>query len=234
MPAGVTLGQMVTMLRAEIGESTNQQMGLDQVDPYYHILRRIHNFYYNDFDWPSCVIDSQEQLLAGERYYTFNNEVDYNRIFETFVQISPDIWKPLAYGITPLDYNAFNSDAGVTSDPVLKWNHYQINQFEIWPIPAVDRLLRFRCIRNPSPLIASTDVCDLDADMIVLFAAAELLARSKSADAQVKLGLAQQKYALLKGQGQKVRSFTIGGTSRQDPSGGRINYWNRYWAPYNR
>lgn len=232
MAAGVTLDNLVKMLRAELGISTNQSMGVNQVDPLYHVLRRVQRYYYEDHDWPQFIIDRDETILTGERYYTFNSDVDFNRIFGAWISWSDD-WYPLEYGITPEDYNCFDSENDEGSDPVQKWDHYEGNQFEIWPIPTVDTTLRFRCIKQLPEMTAGTSECVLDADLIVLTAAAELLQRDGKKDAQFKLAQAQRKYQQLKGLNSKNRVLHLG-QSQGDPAGGRINYFRRQIGPRSR
>lgn len=232
MALGTTLGTMIAMLRAETGASTNQSMGVNQVDPLMYILRRHYEFYHEDFDWPQHLLDNDEEILAGERYYTFNDEVAFKRITNAWVLDSGTNWIPLAYGISPVDYSAINSEAGEVSDPILKWQHYGDNQFEVWPIAASNTSLRFRGYKKPAVLNSLSSVCDIDDQLIVLAAAAEILARNGAKDAEIKLGLANRRYAQLKGQNSKVRVMEMGMQSRTtDPSGGRINYWRRAYGP---
>ncbi len=230
MAAGVTLNDLVKMLRAELGISTNQSMGINQAEPLQYVLARTQRFYYEDHDWPQFIIDRDEDLLAGERYYTFNSDVNFDRIYGAWILWSGD-WYPIKYGISPADYNAFDSEAEEGSDPVQKWYHYEDNQFEVWPLPQTESTLRFRCIKQLPPLIAGTDTCALDADLIVLFAAAELLARDGKKDAQFKLAAAQRKYNQLKGNNQKRRVLHLGGGTDADPNGGKINYFRREVGP---
>jgi hypothetical protein len=226
-----TLDILVKMLRAELGISTNQSMGVNAVEPLQYLLRRVQRQLYDEHDWPQFIIDSDETILTGERYYTFNSDVNFDRIFGAWVNWSDD-WYPLEYGITPEQYNCFDSDNDEGSDPVQRWRHYEGNQFEIWPIPTVDTTIRFQCIKVLSDLNAGTDTCDLDADLIVLFAAAEKAAQEGKKDAQFKLAAAQKRLQTLKGNNSKNRVIHLGLNGRNgDPSGGRINYFRREIGP---
>jgi hypothetical protein len=229
MPNTKTLDQLVSMLRGEIGESTNQAMGVNRVEPLYQLLRRTQRFYYLDYDWPEFIIERDEEILSGQRYYTFNSDVDYNRIFDAWILHSGD-WMKIGHGIGPEHYNIFNSENDEQSDRIEVWDHYEGNQFEVWPISSVDTTLRWRCVKQLPEMNAGTDSCTLDADLIVLFAAAELLARDGKKDAPIKLQAAQQKYAQLKGRSQKKRVIHLS-PQEGDPSGGRINYHRRNWGP---
>jgi hypothetical protein len=174
---------------------------------------------YQEFDWPHLVIERDENLQSGERYYTFNSDVNYDRIIEVLVRYG-NIWRPVIHGFDSRIYNVQNSEAGAKNDPVQFYRHYEDNQFEVWPVPASnDQTLRFRCIRNLRPLIANSDQCDLDATCIVLFSAAEILQRIKAQDAQAKLQVATQHYRSIRGNSDKTPDFIMGGGLRNQRTG---------------
>lgn len=214
MPAGQTLDQLVTALRAEIGDSTNLAMGAHALPGLHQLLRRVQETYYADFNWPHLLVFREEAMLANQRYYTFNADVDFERIFAAWTRegdSSRPVWRAIDYGITPADYNVTDSDAGVTQDYIRKWSHYEGNQFEVWPIPASNGAIRFRAMKTLAPLVSGTDTCDIDGTLLVLTAAAELLARAKSQDAPLKLQMATSHYNRLKGRYQKESTFIMGG-----------------------
>jgi hypothetical protein len=211
MARGTTLSALRDMLRAEIGASSNVAMGINTQDQYDHVLRRTQARLWADHDWPFGFIERDEALQKDERYYAFDNDIDYDRISVANVRFG-DIWYPMEYGITPEHFNSFNSDNGDTSAPAMRWQHYEGNQFEVWPIPSENgQSLRFRAIKKLPVLLSPSDVAVLDDNLIVLFAAAELLARSKAADAPAKLAQATSHYNKLRGNSNKSDRFIFGG-----------------------
>ena len=129
-----------------------------------------------------------------------------------------DYWTKLDYGIGARQYNQFDSDRGITSYPVQCYDAHENNQIEIWPIPTNDSttstkqgMVRFHGIKNLGGLISETDTADLDDQLIILYASAEMLARQKQADSQNKLAQAQAHYARLKARLSKTETFVIGG-----------------------
>lgn len=214
MPVGQTLDELVIALRAEIGDSTNLAMGAQALPGLQQTLRRVQQMYYEDFQWPHLVVTREEEILPNERYYTFNSDVDFSRIYNVWARdssASSPNWKVLDYGISPADYNTCNSDVGETQDPICKWHHYEGNQFEVWPIPLSAGAIRFRAIKTLAPLIAGDDRCEIDSTLIVLSAAAELLARAKAQDAPIKLSMATSHYNRLKSNYSKSSTFIMGG-----------------------
>jgi hypothetical protein len=217
MAKGTTLLELRAMLRSEIGASPNPSMGVNTLDQYDHILRRTQERLWADFEWPFAYIERDEQLFPNQKYYTFDDEIDFDRIVCTHVQYS-SIWHPVDYGIGVHEYNQMDADRGQKMEPVLRWRHYEGNQFEVWPVPTTNnQILRFKAVKKLAPLIAASDRCVLDDNLIVMFSAAEILTRSKAEDAQAKLALANSHYNKLKGSGIKNDRFIYGGgTSHND------------------
>jgi hypothetical protein len=213
MARGTSLSQLRDQLRAEIGASANPAMGTNAVHSMNLMLSRTQERLWNDFDWPFMVVDRDVPMQTGQRYYAFPSDLDFNRVFQTDVKYSAT-WRTVGYDIGVEQFNFMDSDEGERQDPVLRWQHTGDVQFEVWPIPASnDTIIRFKGVRNLKPLVMDTDVCDLDDKLIVLFAAAEMLAHNKAADADTKAALATSYYARLRGNSMKSGMFTYGGGS---------------------
>lgn len=211
MARGTQLSALVDQLRAEIGASTNVAMGVNTLPNLHQVLRRTQERLWQDFDWPFAWIERDEPMANGQRYYAFDDDIDFDRIRHAHVKYA-NVWRELSYGITPADYNVSNPELGAKQDPVRKWRHWEGNQFEVWPVPSSPNCsIRFRAIKKLDPLISDSDRAVLDDTLIVLYAAAELLARAKAEDAPAKLQAANAHYQKLKGNGQKVDVFTLGG-----------------------
>jgi hypothetical protein len=67
-------------------------------------------------------------------------------------------------------------------------------QFEVWPTPGPTQSFSLRIEGNAplNTLVEDTDICVIDATLIVLFAASEILAMQKSESASLKLQKANQ------------------------------------------
>lgn len=203
-----TLDELVIDVRAEIGDSTNMAMGVDKLPAIQQTIRRIQQTYYEDFDWPHLVFDPEEDVLPNERYYTFNEGINPDRIFKVWSKVN-DQWREMEYGINPEHYNQLDPERGRTEAYPRRWSFYGDNQFEIWPLPSIATRIKFRCIRALPPLRAGTDTCLLDPTLLVLTAAAELAARAKLEDAKLKLSVAAGHYTKLKARWQKNRVFSV-------------------------
>lgn len=218
MPINTQLGDLVTMLRNEIGASTDPTQGLNQLPALQHLIQRTQQMLYDDFTWKHMLADIDVDLVAGQRYYSFPPEINFDLIYGAWVNFTGSTWQPIQYGIDPTFYNYSNPEVeGNRSSPCSHWNHYDTNSFEVWPVPDSNttQKIRFRCTRNLRPLLANADECDIDDILITMFAASELLLRQKAPDASAKQQLAQKRYATLKGKQLKKDIVPLGRNNRR-------------------
>jgi hypothetical protein len=206
------LTQLIDDLRAEVGHAVSASVGVDNLPSLKRILRRTQDSLYEDFDWPHLRVLPTKAMAAGQRYYDFPTDLNYERIEEVVIWYSGQP-HGLVRGIGFGDYAQYDSDSGDRSDPQLKWDirHTGTNeQMEIWPIPSSNsNTVQFKGIRPLGDLIADADTCDLDGNLIVLFAAAEILTRQKSEDAQAKLAAANSLYLKLKGRTKGATKMAV-------------------------
>ena len=91
----------------------------------------------------------------------------------------------------------------------------------VWPIPDRAATLRLTGRRTARRLLDDNDLSELDGNLLVLFAASDLLARQGSEDAQLALGKAQRllRQILVRQDSDKDRPFIIGGGPPPAPGG---------------
>lgn len=197
------LQELVSMLRAESRRSSSVALGIDEEALLKAVLRRHQEILYDGYDWPFLRVMPKKPLAAGQRYYDMPTDLNFDRIEEVVVWFSGQP-QPITRGIGFREYAQFDSDSDVRSSPAMAWDIRSTNddtaeQIEIWPIPdSNDTFLQFQGIRKLNPLVSNSDRADLDDQLIVLFAAAELLANQKSQDAGAKLEAAKERHAQLK------------------------------------
>jgi hypothetical protein len=192
-----TLDEMVTMLRAECGESTNASMGINSVDGLYQILRRTQEQLFDEFDWGNMHEDTTQDLVPGENVYTLDDAIDSSRIQLVWAN-STNAWVEMIYGISPVDYNTSNPEIDQRETTPTKWMLRPDNQFEVWPMPSVVGKIRFRHNLSLRDMTAGNSMGTLDANLIVLHAAAERLASKKDQSAPIKLKMAERRLAALR------------------------------------
>lgn len=223
MARGTTLVRLLDNLRAEAGLSLNPAHNNQARDVQINTLQRTQERLWDDFSWPHLRVQRQVPVSAGQRYYDPPEDLDISRL-ESIELFRDGTWAPLAPGIEGCHLAAWNSDLDERSWPPRRWTIHDDQDIEIWPIADIncdpttmDGTLKFTGIRNLRPLVADSDRADLDDRLIVMFAAAEMLARSKSSDAQVKLDMANRIYARIRGglmPRRRFRMFGVGETPR--------------------
>lgn len=228
MARGTTLGQMVTMLREECGHATSAALGQNTLPRMKRVLQRTQEFLWGDHAWPHLRVYREELLQAGQRYYTFPADLAFDRVENTHVRWD-DTWRPVCYGIELDDYNSQDPELDDRDDPVLRWQAYEGDQYEVWPLPATNDIrLRFEGIRKLAKFIDDADRADLDDNLIVMFAAGEILAKQKGGDAQGKLTIARRLYDQLKGNQSKSTMFIMGGGRDPNIGSGVVRPYPRY------
>lgn len=226
MARGTTLEELVTMLRAEVGASLSQAQGQNVNAAFEYNLRQMQEFLYQDFAWPHLRVIRDKTLQAGQRYYSYPEDLSFDRLEgATFRETGTTrSWRKVEYGITDACFNTFDSDlAG--DDPgqrdaiVRRWQTYENNQLEVWPVPSENGgILRLRGMKALARLTAAQDRADLDDQLIVLFTAAQYLERQKLPNARSKAQLAQALYDRLKGNSQKAGIFPLQAVSDRGPA----------------
>jgi hypothetical protein len=218
---GTTFGQLLIMLRTEARMDPNPALSKNMLPLMQQKLKRHYERLYDDFDWPFLKVKVDVTLQAGERYYDVPDSINLERI-QTIETKWSNEWLPVERGITDDDYVVYDSDTDVRADPAMKWDVTDTGsgeQLEIWPIPSVSGTLRIHAIRKKQELVADGDRCDLDDQLVVLYAAAELLASRKDSSAQVLLTAAKAREVTLMGRLTKTRNktFVLGGKGNRSP-----------------
>lgn len=205
-------GQLITDLRAELGKSTDPAAGVADLPTLKQVLSRNYEAAYQGYDWPHLnKIFDKITLNAGQRYYDFPEDCDYDDLSRVVVwwnRLPVDIERGIGFE----EYSTYDSEEGATSDPVLKWDVRFTDtheQMEVWPVPAsnnqaiqIEGQVRF------VPLINDEDLCRIDDQVVVLASAVELVPTKDRQAAQAKLAAAQSRIARVKARG-KSSSGTV-------------------------
>ena len=214
-----TLQEMVSNLRAEAGHSLSVAQGINTEQTLKYLLKRTQEGLWTAFTWPELMLRDDRPMSAGQYDYDYGVNLKFDMIREAWAaQPGSAAWTPVSYGIGEDLLNAGSGLNSTSSDPVQAWEANG-DRFRVWPTPVSGGWLRFKGNRELQPLVSNGDRCTLDATLIILYAASELLARSKSEDAANKLQKAQQHLQKLQGNqvSAKNKVSTYGARS---PSGG--------------
>lgn len=219
------LSQLVSLLRSQTGRSQSVSIGVSELDNLKDTIRRHYEHLYEDYDWPHLRIERSITINAGQRYYDMPDDMDFDRIEEIKYKYG-NVYVPVERGISFDDYSIFDSNADERSSPMLKWdirNTGTKEQIEIWPISNTSASLHFVGIKKFTPLIQEADRALLDDWLVVLHAAAEVLARQESPDAEAKAVAADRRYMKLKGNSKaQSKPIQIGLGNRQLDDSNRL------------
>ncbi len=228
MARGAQFSSLYTRLRSDVRRSAEPALGVSDLDNLKQVINRVYATLYNGYDWPHLrrVFD-RVNLEAGSRYYDLPTGLNIERVERSAVWYNglPHL---MQRGISFEEYAGFNSDIGVTSEPALRWDVRWMTtkeQIEVWPIPSSNaQQIEFIGIQAITTLVDDADVCLLDDDLIILFAAAEILAADGAKDAGIRLQAAQAHLKTLEMRTKAcLKSYRMGlGDSNPEMSGRAI------------
>ena len=203
MEVGVQLSELRRRLMAETFQSLNPSQTTSSQPFYNYQLDRVQREQWNDIEWPHLTIYKDIPMVVGQRFYNYPPQLPFDSIFRIWWPQGVN-WVPLDYGINPQTYATMGGE-GVQAWPPRRWRNcasFDENtmsttpaaQFEVWPTPAPGTPFSLRLEGNAplNALIEDDDVCVIDAALIVMFAASEILAVQKSEGASLKLQKANQ------------------------------------------
>jgi hypothetical protein len=236
MRVGVPLSELRRELMAETFQSLSPNQTTSSLPFYNYQLDRVQREQWNDIEWPHLTIYKDVPMATGQRYYDYPPQLPFDSIFRMWWPQGVN-WVPLDYGINPQTYAAMGGEL-VQAWPPRRWRNCAVYdetsgqtqpaaQFEVWPIPPPNQPYSLRIEGNAplNPLIEDTDICVIDATLIVLFAAAEILAGQKSESASLKLQKANQYrrmlIARLGAQQRSMKSLSRDGGNMGSLSDGR-------------
>jgi hypothetical protein len=212
MATGVTLSKLLEDLAHEVGETTNPNSRTQTKPVFIRKLQRHQDQLYEQYDWPHLHVWRDVSLSAGQTLYDFPSDLNLEQIEGAWTRYGRQ-WFPLIRDLSPPHYGQFDSDDDERFAPAMRW-HLRGGEgdFEVWPVPSDnDQVVRFVGKKALGPLVDDSDTCDLDSNLIVLFAAAEILARRKATDANIVATQAQNHLARLRANLDSKEGFSLNG-----------------------
>lgn len=212
------LSVMVKNLRAEAGHALSVAQGVNQYETLKYLLARTQEELWTAFVWPDLVVRADTPMVAGQYLYSFPispNAMSYDMVREAWSsQGNSTNWSPIAYGIDEDFIVPGTGENTQRGDGVSAWDVNGPTQFRVYPTPETNAgWVRFKGNQALAAFTADADMSTLDATVIVLMAAAEILARAKAEDATGKMQKAQRHLQKLLGNkiSAKNKITTLGG-----------------------
>jgi hypothetical protein len=194
MPTGTTLATLRQMLNAETGEEMDETISPARVAINNQILNNQQSFLFTQHGYLRGKTVVELAATAGARYYAVPAGIDFNCLEEPIYTNVATYRYRISNGIGQEEYNVFRSDLGVQSSPVMRWqliNVAGVLKIELWPIPSVAQAIVFTGLLPITQMILDSDLCVIDDLALVLYTAAEYLARKGAADAGAKAAKAK-------------------------------------------
>lgn len=226
MARGATLAALLTDLRAEMRISLNPAHNIQVRDQQVYTLQKVQERLWDDYTWPHLRVYRYLVPTINQRYYDITGclkldntdtlvsagDMNIDRVISMWIR-DGSIWRPMDPTIEESNFNAWNSDTGQTSWPPRRWQVSEGDQIELWPIPGLTgdttnqlNIIRVHGVRNLSPLVKDTHTADLDDQLLVLAAAAQLMTGDES---KKKAALAQRRLMKIRGNATKTRRFGL-------------------------
>lgn len=211
-------GQLQSDLRAELGRNNDPGVRASDLPQVQQVLRRVYETVYEQYDWPHLnEIHARITVQAGERFYDFNDTLDYDKITDAVVWYN-GLPERIIRGVGFDQYSQYDSEADDRSDPVERWEIRYVAgvaQMEVWPIPVTNTAaVQFEGKRKFAPLVDSEDLCLVDDALVILNAAAEIAKDDR--DIKLKLRAAEARLGIVKGRGKATTEpfrLGLGGTA---------------------
>lgn len=194
--------QLLDDLRDELDINSDPAVGSSATPGLKRALKRNYQTLYDSYDWPHLrQVFERITLNAGQRYYDFPEEMDYDKL-----EVAANWWggmpHPMTRGIGFDEYSVTDSDNDERSDPVTHWDVRRVDgkeMMEVWPIPSgTGQAIQFIGKTKFKPLVDDNDICLLDDELVLLYAAADRLPAKKRGDFNMKIAAAQARLGIVK------------------------------------
>ena len=176
------------MLNVEAGEEMDETISPARVAINNQLLNNQQAFLDNQHSFLRGKTVVTLAATVGTQYYDLPGGVDFDRLEDDVYTNVVNFRYRMNYGITQDDYNIYRSDQRVIGSPCFKWQLINTTklQIELWPIPSVAQTIYFTGLLPLVQMVADSDTCVIDDMALVLFTAAEVLARKGSQDTAAK------------------------------------------------
>ncbi len=194
MPVGTTLVTLRTMLNAECGEEMDETISPARVAINNQLLNNQQAFLDNQHAYLRGKVRVSLAAVAGTQYYALPAGIDFDRLNKPEFTNLANFRYRIAFGIGQEEYNIYRSDLGVMGSPIMKWDLVNIAgvlKIELWPIPSVAQTIELAGLLPLTQMVNNSDTCVIDDLVLVLFTAAEILARKGSGDMAAKAAKAK-------------------------------------------
>lgn len=205
MRSGVALSTIRKEVMLEAGLSAQAGHSTGQIEKINQMINRVERAMLLEHEWPTLHFEETLTVAADTQVINLPTNITFTMIDTVHVAYGSE-WLPVTHGIGARERTIYND-----TQRAMPISRYEVsannpNQMEVWPIGGAAQTLMVQGTKTVGAMAEETDTCALDADVIVLRVAAEILGRENKADAELKLSSAVKLTdAILKRQGASKR-----------------------------
>lgn len=214
MRTGIPLATIRKEVLIEAGFSTDSGSAVFSKEKIDQLIARTERMMARQNTWPGIHFEERLAVPADAQFVSMPVGINYSDISAVHVAFGDD-WLPVKYGIGAPERAIYDETQRAT--PILRWEVVApgTTQFEVWPVGSQDQVLMFEGSKALGVFEDDTSTCTLDADVIVMRVAAEILGRDRKEDAALKLDMARQMTTdIIKGQTATRGAVNMGGARR--------------------
>lgn len=186
MRNGVSLSDLRNEVLIEAGFSTEAGHSAYSEERLNQMINRHERLMAVDYDWGAMTFEEDVVVAADARYVSLPEDISFTMIDSVAVAYGDD-WLPVLHGIGSYQRSLYNETQ--RSTPIMRWEIVAPGdeKLEVWPIGNISQTLRFTGSKKIGEMKKDTDVCSLDADVLVMRVAAQILGRDQKEDAALML-----------------------------------------------
>ena len=189
MRSGVTLSTIRDEVMLEAGLSVQPGHSTSSIPKINQMINRMERQLLLEAEWPLLHFEEEVSVAADTQVVNLPTNITFTMIDTVHVSYGSE-WIPVTHGIGARERTIYNDTQRAT--PIRRYEVSANNpgQMEVWPIGGDAQTLLIQGTKTVGAMTEETDTCSLDADVIVLRVAAEILGRENKADAELKLSMA--------------------------------------------
>lgn len=224
MRSGIALSTIREEVLIEAGLSAQPGHSTFNIDRINQMVNRIERAMLLEGEWPTLAFEETLTVAADAQYVDLPTNITFTMIDNIYVAYGSE-WFEVKSGIGARERTIYNSTQRALPASRYEYRANNPTKLEIWPIGGVEQTLLVEGTKTVGAMREENDVCSLDADVIVLRAAAEILGRENKADAELKLSEAARRMTQLnKFQGSSKRESLNFGRRRTQVRRPGIDY----------
>ena len=211
------LSELIQRVRIEAKLALGATFGIANRLHIIGLLNRIQRDLAANRDWDELNTHIVVPTVAGTDTYSIPNAMNFEGMEQLYAREGETLTK-MVLGFGPREFAVMDPTAE-NSWPITRWrlSPLSVSDFEVWPNPSLVGFIDIEGQKKPALMVDDSDFCTLDADVLVLRVAGQLLAKSSPREADLKFANADRAILSLGARqgATKGEDITLGGGLRR-------------------